>query len=82
MRREVTRRLDRVDHFPIGSGRLEAFAFIRGGFDHGKVGGAVDYSHRLNKSLSMFGSAEAGAQYGNAAGLYYQGLIGIRKTLR
>ena len=79
MRKEATRHLDRIDMLPVGSGLLEASMFARGGVDGGSAGAAVDYSHRLSESLSVFGEAEAGVHYGHASELYYQGLLGIRK---
>lgn len=80
MRSEARTELDRIEQLEVGTGMLEAYAFGRGGLHSGIVGGALDYSHRIDKSLSAFAQAEAGYRYGSGAGLEYEALAGLRWT--
>jgi len=78
MRGEAHKQLDRIEQLEPGRGMLEAYMLGRGGLRSGFVGGALDYSHRLDKSLSAFAQAEAGYRYGNSPGLEYKAMAGLR----
>ena len=73
--------LDRVDELAVGQGMLEAYAFGRGGLDHGQVGAGLDYSHRIRKNLSAFANGELGYGWGLNPGLGWKALTGLRWTL-
>lgn len=78
MRGLARKKLDRIESLKVGAGMLEAYAFGRGDFDSGVAGGAIDYGHRVSKSISLFGHAELGYHYGNSNGLGYEALAGLR----
>ncbi len=80
MRGEATRALDRIDLMPVGTGRLDAFGFMRGDLHGGMAGGAIEYGHRVTRRASLFGRAEAGYRYGPESGFEYSGLLGGRVT--
>ena len=78
MRREATRQLDRIDQLRVGQGMLEAYAFGSGDFDSGSVGGALDYSHRVSESVSLFANGSLGYGWGIAPGLGWRAGAGLR----
>ena len=78
MRGDARDELDRIEKLDAGRGMLEAYAFGRGNLSGGSVGGAIDYSHRLNESLSAVAQAEMAYRYGPSYGLEYRALGGLR----
>lgn len=77
--RETTREeLERIERLKPGTGALNAYLFGRGTLDSGAIGGGLDYSHRVNESLSAFAKAEAGYSYGDEREAFYEGLAGLR----
>lgn len=80
MRGAAREELDRIDELQPGSGRLEAFGFMRGDLGEGILGGALQYNHRIRTNLSVFARGEVGYQYGAHDGLVANALFGGRWT--
>jgi hypothetical protein len=78
MRDTARAELDRVESLKVGQGMLEAYAFGRGDLSDGVAGAALDYGHRLSRSLSVFGHAEAGYRWGDSKGLGWEAMAGVR----
>lgn len=79
MREAAQKRLKEVEALKVGAGALEAYAFGRGTFREGEAGLGVDYSHRINRSWSLFGQGELGYRYGMPnSGLGYSVLAGVK----
>jgi hypothetical protein len=70
--------LDRADTLEVGTGLLKVYAFGRGDFDIGEVGGGLDYSHRLTTGLSAFANGEIGYGWGRSNPLGWKALAGLR----
>ena len=56
MRGIVSKRLDSAEQLEVGQGQLDVYAVVKPTV----AAGAVDYQHRLSRSLSAWASAYAG----------------------
>lgn len=65
MRDEGRKALDRVEELPVGTGKIDLTAYLRGTGGVGSFGGMIDYEHRVTRRWSTFGNAWAGATYGD-----------------
>jgi hypothetical protein len=67
---------------PVGRGRLDVGAILRGDFSSGAAGGRVHYEHRLTAADSLYAQAMAALGWGELAGLHYEATAGWRHTFR
>lgn len=71
--------LDRVEELPVGSGKLDVTAYLRGSGGAGVLGGSLDYEHHATARVSTFGTAWLGGSF-DSRGLRsdYGALAGLR----
>jgi len=79
MRDEARLELDRVEALPVGAGKLDLTAYLRGNTDALHAGARVDVEHRTTSRLSLFGQGWAGMTWSSAGrAVDYGALAGLR----
>jgi hypothetical protein len=63
---------------PVGRGRLDVGAILRGDFASGMGGVSAAYEHRISEKDALFAEAMAALGWGEMAGLHYEVGVGWR----